>query len=707
MAATGLIRTQYWNVTGVNPTPRAGVMSRAEARTDVEGFVLAADAARAAALFGWGVASGLAVSTDAQSSGVRVSTGVAIDREGRLIVLAEGGVAITDPLVGPTGLQNVPTQPVDADGVFVETAQFAAGTMLVTVSWREVEDIAAGTLLVLRQAPWLRVVAPQDVVDDGVQLVLAQIEVAPGGVVSALAVAGRRIVAAEIGGIAWRRPASSSTALEVGDGPAGALVPRDDGGLDLKVAAASPTDPPALAVSLLGGTGDVEFGSDLEVQGELTARSNLTVTGAVQVNGDTHLGSTLSVDGPLTAGTALSVGGALHAAQATVQELAVTGNATIGAGGRLTTRHVDGKRDADGTADDLFLNSDTGKAVHVGGATPATLAVHGSAAVDANLAVTGDAVVQASLDVHHDVTVVGRASVGLLAVHGDATVGAGGNGTLTARHVNGKNYTDDSADALFLNWNTGKDVHVGGGAMAGLAVHGPATLDGELRPNGGIRVPNGATLTADGRLHISGSELLYLLNQAGVIVSKAWGGSGDLVVEGRIGVNGWPAQPRTPGWGGGIRTWDIEVEGTGWSRSGWKSGPRDLAENFEAADDVEAGDVVCFRRTDNRVIASSNPMDPLVCGIVSGDPGLLLGVNPDSDESMVAVALCGRVKCKVTDENGAIRTGDLLTTSSTRGHAMRFARDGGAPGPAGTIIGKALAAFSGRIGIIEVLAFAR
>ncbi|MBL7727700.1 MAG: hypothetical protein JNM68_08445 [Dinghuibacter sp.] len=41
-----------------------------------------------------------------------------------------------------------------------------------------------------------------------------------------------------------------------------------------------------------------------------------------------------------------------------------------------------------------------------------------------------------------------------------------------------------------------------------------------------------------GRFHIDGPELLYLLNQSGVIVSKAWGGNGNLTVEGNLSVTG-------------------------------------------------------------------------------------------------------------------------------------------------------------------------
>lgn len=48
--------------------------------------------------------------------------------------------------------------------------------------------------------------------------------------------------------------------------------------------------------------------------------------------------------------------------------------------------------------------------------------------------------------------------------------------------------------------------------------------------------------------------------------------NGDVTMTGRLGTGNWPAQPRTPGWGGGIRTWDIEAEGTIWSQHGYREG---------------------------------------------------------------------------------------------------------------------------------------
>ena len=65
------------------------------------------------------------------------------------------------------------------------------------------------------------------------------------------------------------------------------------------------------------------------------------------------------------------------------------------------------------------------------------------------------------------------------------------------------------------------------------------------------------------------------------------------------------------------------------------------------------------------------------------------------------IALAGRVPCKVTDENGPIRRGDLLTTSSTPGHAMRADID--SFDKIGSVIGKALEPMESGTGVIEVL----
>lgn len=55
---------------------------------------------------------------------------------------------------------------------------------------------------------------------------------------------------------------------------------------------------------------------------------------------------------------------------------------------------------------------------------------------------------------------------------------------------------------------------------------------------GGITIDNGQTIQSRGRLHVTGTELLYILNRSGVVIGREWGGNGNLSVQGDVGVGG-------------------------------------------------------------------------------------------------------------------------------------------------------------------------
>lgn len=129
----------------------------------------------------------------------------------------------------------------------------------------------------------------------------------------------------------------------------------------------------------------------------------------------------------------------------------------------------------------------------------------------------------------------------------------------------------------------------------------------------------------------------------------------------------------------------------------------DCAEDFPRADaTLEAGDVVVFDE-DSALERSRRVYDKRVAGVVSGAgdarPGIVLGRGPQRRDAL-PVALIGKVWCKVDADPGAIELGDLLTTSSRPGHAMK-ARD---PGRAfGAVLGKALQPMPGGQGLIPIL----
>lgn len=71
---------------------------------------------------------------------------------------------------------------------------------------------------------------------------------------------------------------------------------------------------------------------------------------------------------------------------------------------------------------------------------------------------------------------------------------------------------------------------------SGNATHAGWTTTNGLTTNG-MYMPNGNTIWTDGRMHMTGGELLYLLNKNGVIVGKEWGGNGQLQVQGTLSAN--------------------------------------------------------------------------------------------------------------------------------------------------------------------------
>ena len=141
-------------------------------------------------------------------------------------------------------------------------------------------------------------------------------------------------------------------------------------------------------------------------------------------------------------------------------------------------------------------------------------------------------------------------------------------------------------------------------------------------------------------------------------------------------------------------------KGDVWTRDGYYTISQDFAEMLPAVDGLAPGDVLIIG-PDGKLARSSEPFQTSVAGVYSTAPGLVAGMpETGAAPGSIPLAMTGIAPVKVSAENGAIRPGDLLVTSSTAGHAMKA----GPNPPQGAVIGKALAPLTGGAGVIKMLA---
>lgn len=199
----------------------------------------------------------------------------------------------------------------------------------------------------------------------------------------------------------------------------------------------------------------------------------------------------------------------------------------------------------------------------------------------------------------------------------------------------------------------------------------------------------------------------------------------NIASDGRL-IEAWQGDDATNPWADRILRLDGSTENM-YLDGNYNTGGGDYADLLPSAENVEPGDVLVIG-SDGQMARSTTANATNVAGIYSTFPGFVGGnvsesiTDGDPDAPMllatlpelmtdvelerVPVALAGVVPCKVSTENGPIRPGDLLTTSSTPGHAMKadpievggvtFYRPG-------TILGKAMEPLESGTGVILVL----
>ena len=137
------------------------------------------------------------------------------------------------------------------------------------------------------------------------------------------------------------------------------------------------------------------------------------------------------------------------------------------------------------------------------------------------------------------------------------------------------------------------------------------------------------------------------------------------------------------------------------------TGGSDLAEPFPSAsgEGFAPGTVLVIDdETPGALALSEEPYDRRVAGVVSGaggvNPGVMLRQTGSSADGECPIALSGRVYVRADASYGAIRPGELLTTSATPGHAMRVTEYDRAQG---AVLGKAMSRLESGRGLVLVL----
>lgn len=270
-------------------------------------------------------------------------------------------------------------------------------------------------------------------------------------------------------------------------------------------------------------------------------------------------------------------------------------------------------------------------------------------------------------------------SVNSAARHGFYVNSANNNGLLIGSTVEG--------DAIHINGAAQHGIYIAGAGGQGVDV---AAADG-----------NGVQVYSAGMNGVAVASATW----SGVYVASAGSDAIRVQTAGQDGLRFFEGVGRDYIRAGSDADLDFRVTGSGAAYAdGGFNGAADFAELIVTEGNAlsyEPGDVMAISSdVDRAVTLSTQPYSTAIVGVYSTKPGFIGSTHPTTEklDNEIPVAITGIVPCKVTTENGPIKRGDLLTSSSKPGFAMKAT----AP-QIGTILGKAMGTLNQGSGIIEIL----
>ena len=241
------------------------------------------------------------------------------------------------------------------------------------------------------------------------------------------------------------------------------------------------------------------------------------------------------------------------------------------------------------------------------------------------------------------------------------------------------------ADVFDPNPNTGSQRYYANGGLTFTSSHGYTI--GQIAP------------VQESGQYVDRGDMAFLVGQGSGTTIEAMRVLG---INGSVGIGTTNPQAKLEINGNLRFTADGTVQTTAWT--GTLCGG-DYAESVDVTGDrkkYEPGDVLVIDpNTPGKFLKSADPYSSSVSGIYSTKPGTVgrrqvTAKSPDE----VPMAVVGIVPAKVSAENGAIRPGDLLVSSSKIGYAMKGTDRSQM---LGAVIGKALGSLDSGTGVIEVL----